>query len=131
MPRSSDDAPVETRGLRHIHLLVADQNRSVAFYRRVFGMDVSFRDGSIVFLTSPNRLDDLALHQAETDDERARVGQPGGFEHFGITITDRDALDRCISLVLASGGTLIDKGEHAPGVPYAYISDPDGYVIEI
>jgi hypothetical protein len=26
---------------------------------------------------------------------------------------------------------LVDKGEHAPGIPYAYVSDPDGYVIEI
>jgi hypothetical protein len=25
----------------------------------------------------------------------------------------------------------VEKGEHAPGVPYAYVSDPDGYVIEI
>jgi catechol 2,3-dioxygenase-like lactoylglutathione lyase family enzyme len=26
---------------------------------------------------------------------------------------------------------LVNKGEHAPGVPFAYIRDPDGYVIEI
>jgi catechol 2,3-dioxygenase-like lactoylglutathione lyase family enzyme len=123
--------PIETRGIRHIHLLVADHDRSIAFYRRVFGMDVAFRDGNILFLTSPNGLDDLALHKAETDEEKARVGQPGGVEHFGITIKDRDALDEYISLVIASGGELVDKGEHAPGVSYAYVTDPDGYVIEI
>jgi len=121
----------KTRGIRHIHLLVADRDRSVAFYRDVFGMQVGFRDGSIVFLHSPDGRDDLALHQAVTDDERSRVGQLGGCEHFGITIADRGRLDACIALVVAAGGALVDRGEHAPGVPYAYVADPDGYVIEI
>jgi catechol 2,3-dioxygenase-like lactoylglutathione lyase family enzyme len=66
-----------------------------------------------------------------TDDERSRVGQPGGCEHFGITVTDRGRLGECIDLVIAAGGSLVDRGEHAPGVPYAYVADPDGYVIEI
>jgi catechol 2,3-dioxygenase-like lactoylglutathione lyase family enzyme len=122
---------VETLGIRHIHLLVGDHDRSVAFYREVFGMKVAFRDGNILFLSSPNRRDDLALHLAVTDDEKARVGVHGGYEHFGITVKDRTALDECIALVIAAGGTLVDKGEHAPGVPYAYVTDPDGYVIEI
>ena len=32
---------------------------------------------------------------------------------------------------LRAGGTLVKRGEHAPGVPFAYIRDPDGYVIEL
>jgi catechol 2,3-dioxygenase-like lactoylglutathione lyase family enzyme len=122
---------VETRGIRHIHLLVADHERSVAFYRDVFGMEVGFRDGNILFLHSPKHRDDLALHLASTENERARVGEQGGYEHFGITVEDRNQLDQCIALAIAAGGTLVDRGEHAAGVPYAYISDPDGYVIEI
>ena len=122
---------VDTHGIRHVHLLVRDHDRSVAFYRDVFGMKVSFRDGNILFLRSPNRRDDLALHLAVTDDEKARTGQLGGCEHFGITVKDRAQLDDCIALVIHAGGTVVDKGEHAPGVPYAYITDPDGYVIEI
>ena len=122
---------VETLGIRHIHLLVSDQDRSVSFYKEAFGMEVGFRDGTIVFLHSPNRRDDLALHLAVTEEERARVGLLGGFEHFGITVKDRIQLDQWIASVVTAGGTLIDKGEHAPGVPYAYVTDPDGYVIEI
>jgi catechol 2,3-dioxygenase-like lactoylglutathione lyase family enzyme len=122
---------VETHGIRHVHLLVSDHARSVSFYKDVFGMEVGFQDGNIVFLHSPNGRDDLALHHAVTDDEKARVGSHGGYEHFGITVKDRGKLDECIALVLGAGGTLVDKGEHAPGVPYAYIADPDGYVIEI
>ena len=122
---------VQTRGIRHVHLLVADHSRSVAFYGGVFGMRVGFRDGAILFLRSPNGRDDLALHLAETDEERDRVGRLGGCEHFGITVKDRAQLDQAIALVVEHGGTLVDKGEHAPGIPYAYVADPDGYVIEI
>ncbi len=123
--------PVETRGVRHVHLLVSDHDRSTAFYGAVFGMEVAFRDGAILFLRSPGCTDDLALHLAETPEEKARVGDAGGMEHFGITVTDRDRLDEAVELVLAAGGGLLSRGEHAPGVPYAYVSDPDGYVIEI
>jgi catechol 2,3-dioxygenase-like lactoylglutathione lyase family enzyme len=123
--------PVETRGIRHVHLFVSDHARSVAFYERVFGMQVAFRDGDILFLRSPGRSDDLALHLAVTEDERARVGQHGGYEHFGITVRDRGHLDKAIALAVEAGGALVDRGEHAPGVPYAYVADPDGYVIEI
>ena len=122
---------IETLGIRHMHLLVSEHARSVAFYKNVFGMEVGFRDGGILFLHSPGGRDDLALHLAETDDERARVGHQGGYEHFGITVKDRGRLDDAIALVIDAGGTLIEKGEHAPGIPYAYVTDPDGYVIEL
>jgi catechol 2,3-dioxygenase-like lactoylglutathione lyase family enzyme len=122
---------IETRGVRHVHLLVADHARSQAFYNHVFGMEVGFRDDAILFLHSPGGQDDLALHLPTTDEDRARVGGHGGYEHFGITLKDRQRLDDAIALVIEAGGKLIAKGEHAVGVPYAYIGDPDGYVIEI
>jgi len=123
--------PIETRGIRHVHLLVSEHDRSMSFYRDVFGMQLGFRDGNILFLHSPGGRDDLALHLAVTDEEKARVGSLGGFEHFGITVKDRGRLDECISLVIEAGGTLVEKGEHGPGIPYAYVTDPDGYVIEM
>jgi catechol 2,3-dioxygenase-like lactoylglutathione lyase family enzyme len=46
-------------------------------------------------------------------------------------VKDRARLDEVVAVVQEAGGTLIDRGEHAPGVPYAYVGDPDGYVIEI
>jgi catechol 2,3-dioxygenase-like lactoylglutathione lyase family enzyme len=122
---------IETRGIRHVHLLVRDLPHSVAFYEAAFGMKVAFRDGKILFLRSPSGGDDLALHQASTPDEKARVGQPGGFEHFGITVLDRTRLGEAIAAVEAAGGALVEKGVHASGSPFAYISDPDGYLIEI
>jgi len=62
--------------------MVGNHDRSVAFYKAVFGMEVSFTDGDILFLRSPGGRDDLALHLAVTDQQRERVGQHGGYEHF-------------------------------------------------
>jgi len=45
---------IETEGLTHIHLVVRDLNRSVRFYRAVFGMAERFRVGpNMVFLSTP------------------------------------------------------------------------------
>ena len=96
-------------------------------------MEEQFRDGPIVFLGTPDGGDSLALHLATTDDERERIGQQGGWEHFGIHLPDRSAegVDAAVKRVEAAGGRLLDRGEHAPGVPYAYVTDLDGYAIEI
>jgi catechol 2,3-dioxygenase-like lactoylglutathione lyase family enzyme len=120
-------------GIRHVHLLVADHDRAVAFYRSAFGMEERFRDGPILFLGTPDGGDSLALHLATTDDERERVGQQGGWEHFGIHLSDRSAegIDAAVERVKEAGGQLLDRGEHAPDVHYAYVTDPDGYTIEI
>lgn len=120
-------------GIRHVHLLVAEHDRAIAFYREVFGMEERFRDGPIVFLGTRGGGDSLALHLATTDEERERVGQRGGWEHFGIHMPDRsaDGVDAAVERVKAAGGRLLDRGEHAPGVHYAYVADLDGYAIEI
>ena len=120
-------------GIRHVHLLVAEHDRAIAFYSTVFGMKERFRDGPIVFLGTPEGDDSLALHLATTEDERERVGRQGGWEHFGIHLPDRsaDGVDAAVDRVSAAGGQVLGRGEHAPGVHYAYIADPDGYTIEI
>lgn len=68
-----------------------------------------------------------------TDGERERVGQQGGWEHFGVHLLDRSAegVDAAVKRVQAAGGQLLERGEHAPGVHYAYVADLDGYAIEI
>ena len=60
-----------------------------------------------------------------------KAGAPGGIDHFGFRLTDKTSLDAAIDEVERSGGRLIDRGEHAPGRPYAYVTDPDGYMIEL
>jgi catechol 2,3-dioxygenase-like lactoylglutathione lyase family enzyme len=124
---------VSSIGIRHVHLLVTEHERAVAFYKDAFGMDELFRDGPIVFVGTPGGGDSLALHLAITEEQRARVGHQGGYEHFGIHLPDRsaDAVDEAVHRVEKAGGRVLERGEHAPGVPFAYVADIDGYTIEI
>jgi predicted enzyme related to lactoylglutathione lyase len=36
-----------------------------------------------------------------------------------------------VAEIEAHGGRLVERGEHAPGAPYAYCADPDGYRFEL
>jgi catechol 2,3-dioxygenase-like lactoylglutathione lyase family enzyme len=118
---------IETQGLTHLHLFVADLDRSLRFYREVFGLEEMFRDGPrMVFLRPPNSSDTITLNEVPD-----KAGAPGGIDHFGFRLTDKTSLDAAIDEVERAGGHLIDRGEHAPGHPYAYVTDPDGYMIEL
>ena len=119
---------IETTGLSHIHILVRDMNRSLLFYQRVFGLEELFReDPDMVFLRTPGSRDLITLHQS--DDEQA--GEGGGMRHFGFVLRDAADLDDAVRAVEHAGGKLLRRAEHSPGHPVAYVSDPDGYVIEI
>jgi len=121
---------IRTRGLTHIHLVVRDLDRSLRFYKRVFGLEERFREGlHMVFLNTPATHDLITLN--ENRGEAQLAGVNGGVNHFGFRLTEISDLDSAIKEVEAAGGTLIQRGEHAPGVPFAYVKDPDGYVIEL
>ena len=120
---------IKTLGLTHIHLVVKDLKRSLDFYQTVFGMEVKFWAGEgLVFLNTPGSNDLITLHQAEGDQP---TGSSGGILHFGFQLENRADLESAISKVIAAGGALKKRGEFTPGMPFAYVADPDGYEIEL
>ncbi len=120
---------IKTCGLTHIHLMVKDVQRSLDFYQKVFGMKVSFwASDTLVFLNTPGSNDAIALHQAEAEQP---TGSGGGISHFGFQLQDKANLESAIGEVVAAGGALKKQGEFMPGMPFAYVSDPDGYEIEL
>lgn len=117
---------VQTHGLSHIALSVADPDRSLAFYRSVFGVREYFRDASTVQALGPGRYDVMAFERRAAD-----AGAPGGIIHFGFRLLRPTDIDAAVAAVEAAGGTVTSRGEFAPGVPYAFVRDPDGYEIEL
>jgi catechol 2,3-dioxygenase-like lactoylglutathione lyase family enzyme len=120
---------IQTQGLTHIHLVVRDIERSLRFYRDAFGMEERFRDGPhMVFLSTPGREDLITLNQDPKEAELA--GVKGGVNHFGFRLTAPSDFDTAIKEIESAGGKLIRRGQHASGESFAYVADPDGYVIE-
>jgi len=121
---------IRTQGLTHIHLVVRDLDRSLRFYQDVFGMEERFRDGpKMVFLNTPGSSDLVTLNEDPT--EAHLIGVNGGVAHIGFRLENSADLDAAIAEVESAGGKLIRRGEHAPGAAFAYVEDPDGYVIEL
>lgn len=121
---------IHTAGLTHIHFAVSDLDRSLRFYQQAFGMHELFRAGpDMVFLQTPAGHDVITLH-ADPNHELA-PGQSGGIAHFGFNLIGDSTIAGAIAEIEAAGGSLVSQGEHEPGEAYAYVADPDGYVIEL
>jgi catechol 2,3-dioxygenase-like lactoylglutathione lyase family enzyme len=121
---------IRHEGLTHIHLVVRDMARSLRFYRDVFGLEEQYRAGPhLIFLRSPGARDTITLN--DSPEEVARAGDSGGIAHFGFRLASKDDLSAGIAEAERAGGRLVRRGEHEPGHPFAYIADPDGYVIEL
>jgi catechol 2,3-dioxygenase-like lactoylglutathione lyase family enzyme len=115
---------IRTAGIDHVHLHVRDVQDAVRFYSEVFGAEEAFRVGDrLVFLRLPQAHGLIAL-DGRPEDERNPA-------HVGIPLAEGGDLDAAVEAVLAAGGRLVERGEHAPGLGYAYIADPDGNVIEL
>ena len=81
----------------------------------------------MLFLQTPGARDLITLNA----DPSTPAPTQGGVAHFGFRLKDADQLDDAIAAVEDAGGQLVDRGEHGPGIRYAYVADPDGYVIEL
>jgi catechol 2,3-dioxygenase-like lactoylglutathione lyase family enzyme len=117
---------IQTHGLSHVALSVTDPDRSLAFYRAVFGVREYFRDESTIQVLGPGRYDVIAFERRP-----AGAGASGGIIHFGFRLVRPQDIDAAVAAVAAAGGTVTSRGEFGPGLPYAFVRDPDGYEIEI
>lgn len=122
------EAPVKAEGFNHLHINVRDLKRSIRFYKEAFGLKVGFSAGpELIFMVPESGGHSLALHLVGADEP---VGMAGGFQHFGFKLDVNDH-DRVINQVERAGGKLVSRGKHDGQFPYAYVTDPDGYVIEL
>ncbi|MGO9606337.1 MAG: VOC family protein [Candidatus Binataceae bacterium] len=128
LPIQGAEAPIKAEGFNHLHINVRDLARSIRFYKEAFGLKVGFSAGKdLIFMVPQAGGHSLALHHVGPDEP---VGMAGGFQHFGFKLEVNDH-DRVIKQVKKAGGNLVSRGKHGGKFPYAYVSDPDGYLIEL
>jgi catechol 2,3-dioxygenase len=120
----------ETR-IGHVHLTVADLERSVRFYRDVLGFAVTARYGAeAVFLSAGGYHHHIGLNTWAG--RGAPPPPPGttGLYHFAILYPDRKALAAALRRLRDARVPLEGAADH--GVSEAiYLRDPDGNGVEL
>ena len=115
----------------HVHLKVADLERSLAFYRDVLGFEVTQRFGrQAAFLSSGGYHHHLGLNTWESAGGLPPAPGTTGLYHIALLYPSRAELADAVRRVLKAGIPLEGAADH--GVSEAvYLRDPDGNGVEL
>lgn len=116
-----------TYGLTHLAILVKDVEKTLQFYQAVFDMELMYHEKDMIQLTTPGCHDILVFQQVAKD----LTGQPGGIVHFGFRLRDPLDISSIEEKLIKMGANIKERGEFAPGSPYIFFYDPDGYELEV
>lgn len=122
--------PAQTR-IGHVHLKVADLERSLAFYRDLLGFEVTTRYGSqAVFLSAGGYHHHIGLNTWYSQDAPAATKSGVGLFHTAILYPTRKDLAMILERLRKANYPLTGASDH--GVSEAiYLDDPDGNGVEL
>jgi len=129
-PNNAGEAAPQA-SIGHVHLKVADLDRSLGFYRDVLGFAVMQRYGSrAVFLSFGGYHHHLGLNTWESAGGQPPAHGTTGLYHFAILYPSRAELAVAVNRVIKAGLHLDGAADH--GVSEAiYLRDPDGNGVEL
>jgi catechol 2,3-dioxygenase len=115
----------------HVHLKVADLERSLAFYQGVLGFELTARMGSsAAFLAAGGYHHHIALNTWESEGGAPPPPGSTGLYHLAIRYPTRAALSDALRHLDAAGISLDGASDH--GVSEAlYLRDPDQNGVEL
>jgi len=115
----------------HVHLKVADLDRSLKFYRDVLGFEVTSRYGrGAVFLSAGGYHHHIGLNTWASANGSPPPPGATGLYHVAILYPTRAALADALRRLIAAGIELDGASDH--GVSEAlYLHDPDGNGVEL
>jgi lactoylglutathione lyase len=134
---SSQDAADRRRGMAkviHMMVRVRDEQRSVEFYQKAFGLAVAdrfdFDDFTLVYLRNPENDFEVELTVNKGREQPYQHGD--GYGHVAFAVDDLDAEHRRFAQLGLQPAEI--KEFHRDGALMArffFVQDPDGYKIEI
>jgi catechol 2,3-dioxygenase len=115
----------------HVHLKVADIDRSIAFYGGVLGFELMQRYGAdAAFLSAGGYHHHLGLNSWESKDGSPPPRGTTGLYHTAIRYPTRRSLADALQRLIDAGIPLTGASDH--GVSEAlYLDDPDGNGVEL
>ena len=118
---------------RYTILYVADVSRSLAFYRRCFGLDVGLEHPSGDYgelATGATKLAFSSRALMQSLGKSPAIADPGA-PVFEIAFETNDVAT-AFQRAVAAGATIVQEvRREAWGQTTSYVSDPDGYLVEI
>lgn len=118
----------------HSMIRVLDEARSVEFYNKAFGLKVAdrfeFDSFVLVYLSNEESDFELELTINKGREEPYELGQ--GYGHLAVSVDDLEAEHKRLTEVGLNPNPLSGL-THASGwaARYFFITDPDGYKIEV
>ena len=115
----------------HVHLKVADLERSIAFYSGVLGFEVMQRiDNHAAFLSAGAYHHHIGLNTWESQGGKPPAAGTTGLYHVAILYPTRAALGNALKRLMDAHVKLEGAADH--GVSEAlYLRDPDGNGVEL
>ncbi|MFN0091220.1 MAG: VOC family protein [Acidimicrobiales bacterium] len=142
MASAPETRPARPAGVNHLVLNVRDIEASHRFYTEVMGFEFvcEFNADSPnpmrFYRSGPGHHHDIAVMQVKNPAEQPPVerwrlsARQVGVNHIAIGYPDRAAFLQQIAHLQANGVEFVLRGDH--GMTHsAYISDPDGYGLEV
>jgi len=115
----------------HVHLKVADVDRSIDFYSGVLGLELMQRYGTdAAFLSAGGYHHHIGLNSWESKDGSPSPRGTTGLYHTAIRYPTRRSLADALRRLIDAGIPLTGASDH--GVSEAlYLDDPDGNGVEL
>ena len=115
----------------HVHLTVADLDRSLSFYRDILGFEVTMRYGdSAVFLSAGGYHHHIGLNTWAGKGAPPPVKGHAGLFHHAILYPSRKELAKVLKRLMDAQYSISGYADH--GVSEAiYLDDPDGIGVEL
>ena len=118
----------------HSMVRVLDEARAVAFYRDAFGLDVvdryDFPDFTLIYMRNDEEPFEVELTVNKGRSEPYQLGD--GYGHLAVSVGDLDAERARMERAGLNPGPVRElKRDGAVLGRFFFISDPDGYKIEV
>jgi catechol-2,3-dioxygenase len=112
--------------MEHVHLAVADLDRSMDWYERAFGFTVRWTDGTTAHVGTDRFYVAMTAHR-DLPPSRGDATGTARIAHFAFTTPDLDAFaERLAEAEISTWG----EASRAEG-DAIYLHDPDGNAIEV
>lgn len=118
----------------HMMVRVLDEQRSLDFYKRAFGLEVAqrldFPDFTLVYLSNAESPFEVELTINKGRAEPYALGD--GYGHLAVVVDDLDAEHRRFEAEGLKPRKVVEMNREGEKVArFFFVEDPDGYKIEV